>query len=156
MCAGCCSEASTRLEEGRGVLPGVVAGSEVGLASQVAAMQQFCLARGVVVDEWVGEVGGGNLRREKFLALMDAVDRGEVATLVVAHRDRLARFGFGLVEHVAVCGGCEFVVASQESLFPQQELVEDLLAIVHTFSCRLCGLRRYEKELRRGGLGHGG
>jgi predicted site-specific integrase-resolvase len=127
------------------------------LALQVAAMQQFCLARGLAVDEWVSEVGGGmNLRREKFLALMDAVDRGEVATLVVAHQDRLARFGFDLLEHLAARGGCEIVVANQESLSPQQELVEDLLAVVHTFSCRLDGLRRYEKELKRADLAVGG
>ncbi|MEU5939535.1 IS607 family transposase [Micromonospora sp. NPDC047548] len=128
-------------------------GQKSELVSQVAAMQQFCLARGLAVDEWISEVGGGmNLRRKKFLALMDAVDRGEVATLVVAHQDRLARFGFDLLEHLAARGGCEIVVANQESLSPQQELVEDLLAVVHTFSCRLDGLRRYEKELKRADL----
>ncbi|MEU2637339.1 IS607 family transposase [Micromonospora fulviviridis] len=128
-------------------------GQKSELASQVAAMEQFCLARGLAVDEWVSEVGGGmDLRRGKFLALMDAVDRGEVGTLVVAHTDRLARFGFDLVEHLAARGGCEIVVANQEFLSPQQELVEDLLAVVHTFSCRLDGLRRYEKELTRADL----
>ncbi|MEV0808902.1 IS607 family transposase [Micromonospora sp. NPDC050200] len=123
-------------------------GQKSDLASQVAAMQQFCLARGLAVDEWISEVGGGmNLRRKEFLALMDAVDRGEVATLVVAHKDRLARFGFDFLEHVAARNGCEIVVANQESLSPRQELVEDLLAVVHAFSGRLYGLRRYEKEL---------
>ena len=65
-----------------------------------------------------------------------------------AHEDRLARFGFDYLEHVATRNGCEIIVANQESLSPQQELVEDLLAIVHTFSCRLYGLRRYEKTLK--------
>ena len=89
-----------------------------------------------------------NLRRKKFLALMDDIERGLVSALVVAHKDRLARFGFDYLEHVAARNGCEIVVASQVSLSPQQELVEDLLAIVHTFSCRLYGLRRYEKTLK--------
>lgn len=79
---------------------------------------------------------------------MDAVERGEVATLVVGHKDWLARFGFDYLEHVAARSGCEVVVANQESLSAQQELVEDLLAVVHTFSCRLYGLRRYEKALK--------
>jgi putative resolvase len=112
-------------------------------------MEQFCLACGLGVDEWISEIGGGmNLRRRKFLALMDAVDRGEIATLVVAHKDRLARFGFEYLEHVAARNGREIAVANQESLSPQQEMVEDLLAIVHTFSCPLYGLRRYEKTLK--------
>jgi predicted site-specific integrase-resolvase len=107
-------------------------GQKVDLASQVAAMQQSCLARGLAVNEWISGVGGGmDFRRKKFLA-----------------KDRLARFGFDLLEHLAARGGCEIVVANQESLSPQQELVEDLLATVHTFSRRLDGLRRYEKELK--------
>ena len=124
-------------------------GQKSDLASQVAAMEQFCLARGLAVDEWVSEIGGGmNLRRTKFVALMDAVDRGDVGTIVVAHRDRLARFGFDFLEHVANRDGCDIIVANQESLSPRQELVEDLLAIVDTFSGRLHGLRRYEKALK--------
>jgi len=112
-------------------------------------MGQFCLARGLAVDEVIQETGGGmNLRRRKFLALMDDIDQGRVAVLVIAHTDRLARFGFDYLEHVAARNGCEIIVANQETLSPQQELVEDLLTIVHTFSCRLYGLRRYEKALK--------
>lgn len=125
------------------------ASQQVDLASQVTAMEQFCLARGLAVDEWVKEVGGGmNLTRPRLLAVMDAIETGQVATLVVAHKDRLARFGFEYLQHVAVKNGCEILVANQESLSPQEEMVQDLLAIVHTFSCRLYGLRRYEKALK--------
>ncbi len=73
--------------------------------------------------------------------------------VVVAHRDRLARFGFELMGWLATKHGCEIVVANQESLSPQRELVEDLLAIVRVFSCRLSGLGRYEKQLRAEGQG---
>src|SRR5687767_10997649 len=39
------------------------------LASQVTAMEEFCRGRGLAVDEWVREIGGGmNLKRTKFLA----------------------------------------------------------------------------------------
>jgi predicted site-specific integrase-resolvase len=125
-------------------------GQKEDLASQVAAMEQFCLSRGTVVDEWVTEVGGGmNLGRRKFLAVMDAIERGEVAELVLPHKDRLARFGFDYLEHVAERHGCVITVANAESLSPEREMVEDLLAIVRTFSCRLDGLRRYEKTLRQ-------
>lgn len=95
------------------------------------------------------EPGGGmDLRREEFLALMDAVDQAEVATLVMAHKDRLARFGFDLLEHVAARGGREIVVAGPKALSPRQDLVENLLAVVRAFSCRLDGLRRHVKELQ--------
>lgn len=125
------------------------AGQKNDLASQVAAMETFCLGRGLAVDDWITEIGGGmNLRRKKFLTVMDRIESGEIARLVIAHKDRLARFGFDLIEHIAERHSCDIVVANAESLSPQQELVEDLLAIVHTFSCRLYGLRRYEKTLK--------
>jgi predicted site-specific integrase-resolvase len=44
---------------------------------------------------------------------------------------------------------CKIVVVNQESLSPQQEMVEDLMAIIHTFSCRLYGLRKYKKVLKQ-------
>jgi predicted site-specific integrase-resolvase len=131
-------------------------GQKDDLASQVKAMEQFCIARGLTVDEWLTEIGGGmNLTRRRFLAVMDAIERGEIATLVIAHKDRLARFGFDYLEHVAKKNDCDIVVANQQSLSPDQELVQDLLAVVHTFSCRLDGLRRYEKTLKDE-LGDGG
>jgi putative resolvase len=125
------------------------AGQRDDLASQVAAMERFCAGRGLAISEWISEVGGGmNFRRRKFVRMLDEVIAGEVSTIVVAHRDRLVGFGFGLIEWLAAKHGCQIVVANQQSLSPQPELVEDLLAIVHVFSCRLYGLRRYEKQLK--------
>ena len=94
-------------------------GQKDDLASQVTAMGQFCVARGLPVDRWVTEVGGGmNLTRPKLLAVMSDVKAGRVATLVVAHKDRLARFGFEYLDHEATRAGCEILVANQESLSP--------------------------------------
>lgn len=126
------------------------AGQKDDLESQYAAMQTFCLNSGIAVDEWVLEVGGGmNFKRKKFIAVFDRIMDGEVDHLVVAHKDRLTRFGFDLIAHVAERNGCAITVANVEALSPQQELVNDLLAIVHVFSCRLYGLRRYEKIMKK-------
>jgi putative resolvase len=53
----------------------------------------------------------------------------------VAHKDRLCRFAFESIEELATANGCEILVANQESTSAQQELVEDLLAVVYCFSC---------------------
>ena len=44
--------------------------------------------------------------------------------------------------------GCDLVVMNQESLSPEQEMAQDMLAIVHCFSARLYGLRNYRKALK--------
>jgi putative resolvase len=122
------------------------AGQKDDLDSPVKAMEAYCLGAGVAVDEWIQEVGGGmNFKRKKFLALMSRIMAGEVERLIIAHKDRLVRFGFDLIEYIAHENGCDIEVVNQESLSPQQEMVEDLLTIVHTFSCRLYGMRKSKK-----------
>ena len=125
------------------------AGQKDDLASQVAAMELYCRSAGISVDVWLQEIGGGmNFKRKQFLHLLDRIQRGEIQKLIIAHKDRLMRFGFDLVSHMAAQNGCEIVVMNQESLSPQQEMVEDLMAIVHTFSCRLYGMRKYKKQIQ--------
>ena len=79
---------------------------------------------------------------------MDAVERYEVKTMVVAHKDRLLRFGFDWVAYFARKQGGEMVVINQEELSPQQEMVEDVRAIIHCFAGRLDGLRSYQKQIK--------
>ena len=51
-------------------------------------------------------------------------------------------------------GGCSSCLAELPKVLgdtdysPQQELTEDILAILHTFSCRLHGLRRYRNAIQ--------
>jgi predicted site-specific integrase-resolvase len=52
-------------------------------------------------------------------------------------------------ERLATLNGCELIVVNQESLSPQQEMVEDLMAIIQTFSCRLYGLRKSKKDIKK-------
>ena len=119
------------------------------LENQVRVLEDFCAANGWAVDQWVKEVGGGlNFKRPKFLELIDLVTLGRAGRVVVAHKDRLARFGYDLLEHLCKVNGCGLVVMNQESLSPKQEMVQDMLAIVHCFSARLYGLRNYRKALK--------
>lgn len=74
--------------------------------------------------------------------------RGTVITLVVAYRDRLARFGSQIIEFVIQQSGGELVVLNEVSLSPKQELKTDLLTILHLFSCRLHGLRKYKSQIQ--------
>ena len=39
------------------------------------------------------------------------------------------------------------VVVNNEELSPQEELVQDIVSILHVFSCRLYGLRKYKKQI---------
>jgi putative resolvase len=118
------------------------------LANQRKVLEEFVVAKGLANVEFIEEVGGGlNFKRKRFLSLMDEIGRREIKTLILAHRDRLTRFGFEWFEHFAKVNGCELMVLNQERLSPEREMVQDLMTIVHCFSSRLHGLRNYRKKL---------
>jgi predicted site-specific integrase-resolvase len=99
--------------------------------------------------ECITDYGSGlNFKRKRFLKLMERVSRREVATIVVAHKDRLCRFGFDFVEWFCQLNGCQIKVLNNTYKPPHQELMEDFMAIMHCFSSKLYFLRRYEKEIR--------
>jgi predicted site-specific integrase-resolvase len=79
---------------------------------------------------------------------MDAIGRGELAALVLAHRDQLTRFGYDWFAHYAALRGCELLVLNQERLSPGQEVAQVLMTIVHCFSSRQYGLHNYRRQLR--------
>ena len=98
----------------------------------------------------VTDIGGGlNFQRKGLVALLEQLHRGDKLRIVVAHRDRLARFGFELIAWMAQQNGGEILVLSNSDHSPQEELTQDILAILHTFSCRLHGLRRYQNAIQK-------
>ena len=40
-------------------------------------------------------------------------------------------------------------IVNNEELSPQEELVQDIVSILHVFSCRLYGLRKYKKQIEK-------
>jgi len=119
------------------------------LKNQRSVVQEFCVARGIANVEMIEEIGGGlNFKRKEFLRLIDAIVGGEISFLVLAHKDRLARFGFDLLAHLCRDHKCELLVIDAEKLSPEHEMVQDLMTIVHCFSSRLYGLRNYRKSLK--------
>jgi predicted site-specific integrase-resolvase len=86
---------------------------------------------------------GLNYTRKALPRLLEHVQNGLVSQVVVAHKDRLARFGVELITWILDQHNTPLLILSDPHGSPEQELTEDLMAIVHVFSCRLNGKRRY-------------
>jgi predicted site-specific integrase-resolvase len=123
-------------------------GQKGDLASQKAALEQFCIANGKPVALWLWDIGSGlNYERKNFVRLMEMVERGEVSEIVVAHKDRLVRFGYEWFFSFCLNHGTTLTVMNAESMSPEEEMTKDLLSIIHCFSSRLYGLRKYKKQI---------
>lgn len=99
--------------------------------------------------EIVKEIGGGlNYKRKNLLSILGRILQGDVKQLIVCHQDRLARFGVELIKWICEQNACELLVLSRTELSPEREMLEDVLAIIHVFSCRLYGLRKYKAQIK--------
>jgi putative resolvase len=100
-------------------------------------------------DQWLEEVGSGlNDQRTPFNRVMEEIELGRVQRLIIAHTDRLVRCGFAWFAAFCERHGTGLVIVHGDTLSPEQELVQDVLSMVHIFSARLSGLRSYQKVIR--------
>ena len=108
-----------------------------------------CYCRGSSAKQIVSDIGGGlNFGRKGLVAILERFQRGDKLRIVVAHRDRLARLGFELIQWLAEQNGDGVVVLDNPDYSPEQELTQDILAVLHPFSCRLHRLRRYRNAVK--------
>jgi len=123
------------------------------LTNQMKALEAYCQQQSITVDEWLSDIGSGlNYKRKQFNRLMELIELGQVRRLLLAHRDRLVRFGYDYFEAFCERHHTELVVINGEAMSPEHELVRDLVAIVTVFSARLPGLRSYRKVLKEAAL----
>ena len=126
------------------------AGQKGDLESQKKAVEQFCIAAGKPVALWLQDIGSGlNYKRKNFVLLMEMVEHGEVSEIVIAHKDRLVRFGHEWFEKFCRDHGATLTMMNAETLSPEEEMTQDLLSIIRCFSSRLYGLRKYQKQIAR-------
>ena len=119
------------------------------LANQIEFLKIFCNARGVIIDEVFTDVGSGlNYNRKNFNLILDMAMQGKIKELYVSHKDRFIRFGYEWFEKLLKKNGCEIIVVNNEAMSPQEEMIQDLISIIHVFSCRIYGLGKYKNKLK--------
>jgi predicted site-specific integrase-resolvase len=96
----------------------------------------------------VTDVASGiNWKRKGLQTLLEHSMSGNISEIVVAHRDRLCRFAFELLEWIFKKNGVKLVVLNgNNEQSEDQELADDVLSIIHIYSCRKNGKRRYKKD----------
>ena len=119
------------------------------LKNQVDFLRQYANAKGIIIDEVIEDYGSGlNYNRKKWNKLIDECMTSDIGTIIVTHKDRFIRFGFEWYERFLEKFNVKIIVVNNESLSPSEELVQDIISILHIFSCRIYGLRKYKKKIK--------
>ncbi|MBK5093846.1 MAG: IS607 family transposase [Actinobacteria bacterium] len=107
------------------------------LARQVNRLRDFSSANGWPIESVVEEVGSGlNGRRKKLLKLLADPS---VGTILVEHRDRLARFGFEYMEAALVSQGRSIIIADETE--EMADIWADFIDVVTSMCARINGRR---------------
>ncbi len=96
----------------------------------------------------VTDIGSGiNWKRQGFKTILEQAMSGDITEVMVAHRDRLCRFGFELIEWLFSKWNVKLIVLDREdNQSDTKDLADDIISIIHVFSCRQMGKRRYTKS----------
>lgn len=96
----------------------------------------------------IEEIGSGlNLNKRGIKKIIHLAIGGKINELVVAHRDRLTRFGFELIEEIIIkySKGRIIVISEPEKLEPEEEIVKDIMSIMNVYVAKMNGMRKYKK-----------
>jgi putative resolvase len=97
----------------------------------------------------IEDIGSGiNLNKRGIRKIIKLAIAGKVNELVVAYKDRLARFGYELIEDLIkeYSGGTIKVINKKDDMEPEEELAKDVLQIMNVFVAKMNGLRKYKKK----------
>jgi predicted site-specific integrase-resolvase len=95
------------------------------------------------------DIGSGlNFKRKGLKTILDTVLQGNIGQIVVAHKDRLCRFGFDIIKYIVEKQKGQIMVLNDEKSSPENELVHDLISIITCFSARIYGLRSYKSKIK--------
>jgi len=125
-------------------------GQKDDLKNQIEFLLNFTSAKGIIVDETIEDIGSGlNYNRKKWNKLIEECMENKIDSIIVTHKDRFIRFGYEWFERFLAKFNVKIIVVNNELLSPQEELVQDIISILHVFSCRIYGLRKYKKKIER-------
>lgn len=130
----------------RAVLYARVSSSEnkSNLDTQMDRLRQFSYAKGWIIVKEVKEVGSGlNDKRKK---LQSVLEKDDYDYIVVEHKDRFARFGVSYISQLLEKQNKKLFVINEKPDNSKEDLMQDFVSIITSFTARLYGLRRSKRK----------
>ena len=116
---------------------------EDDLNRQCQILELFLAGKGMPF-KIISDIGSGiNYKKTGLKELLKLITINRIETICIMHKDRLVRFGFELIEYVCELHNVSIEIINDETKTDEQEMVEDIMNIIHVFSCRMNGRRSH-------------
>ena len=75
--------------------------------------------------------------------------KGEIEEVIVTYKDRLARFGYDLIEMILkkYSNAKIIIINKNEKQTSDEELVKDIISIMNVYVAKINGMRSYQLNL---------
>ncbi|RLI55320.1 MAG: IS607 family transposase [Candidatus Thorarchaeota archaeon] len=118
------------------------------LTRQKERLYDYCTKNNYTVIESYEEVGSGmNDKRTKLKKLIKLLSEGKISKVIIEHKDRLTRFNYNMFVLFFEQLGVEVVCV--EEILPksfENELVEDMISLMTSFSAKIYGKRSHKNK----------
>lgn len=126
------------------------------LDRQSQRLSEYCANKKLVVGEIIKDVGSGlSDTRSGFVKLGKLVVEKKISKIIIEHKDRLTRFQFGFIERMFNSYGVEIVCVEKVDVSEEEELVNDLMMLMASFSGKLYGKRSAKRRKQRKEINNG-
>lgn len=111
---------------------------------------EYCTKHKYKVEYIIKDMGSGlNDKRKGFIKLCNLVVNGKINKVVIEHKDRLTRFQYNLIEFFFNSYGVEIELLDKKEYTEQEELVNDMMMLIASFSGRLYSARAKENRKKQ-------
>jgi predicted site-specific integrase-resolvase len=85
----------------------------------------------------VSDISSGvNFKRKGLNIIIESCIQNNIGEVFITHKDILSRFGFDIIKlFIKKAGGKITIINDEQNKSSEQELVEDLLSIIHIYTC---------------------
>lgn len=108
---------------------------------------EYCAKNKYKVEHIIKDMGSGlNDKRKGFVKLCNLVVNKKIDKVIIEHKDRLTRFQYNLIEFFFNSYGVEIELLDKKEYTEQEELVNDMMMLIASFSGRLYSARAKENR----------
>ena len=121
------------------------------LERQVLDIMNACEKEGLDKPVIIRDTGSGlNTKRKGLVRLIEMAKNHEIKRIFITSKDRLTRFGYEYLEELFAMAGVELTALQEkENKDLQEELVDDMISLLASFSGKLYRIRGNKKKKMR-------
>jgi len=122
------------------------------LDNQILAINEYANENNIQIQNIFKEVASGiDMDRKEFLKVLDLVKQKKVNKVIITYKDRITRLSFSMIEQFFNSYGTKIIIINSQVensnglLGEENEILEDIISLIHILSTKMYSNRRKRK-----------